>query len=786
MDDPWGSPWAATDSSHKDHRAASPAKSDLAPPPRAFLSASNSPRIPVISEQSAWGGDDDGFGEWTAAPDASSPPSVWAGGWGSSSPNLASTPRDDVVLGRTSPIAWPRTIATPGAATASALRQPSPDPWASEGSAPRLSNDETSSTPRVAVDTTSPGDAHIAAFESDGFRFELEPAWDTVSAGDAGEVKIISAEPSPAWDNLEDAGGSDEQSRPRSAPSNDMRASVESSAQSRDCQSPTLSNDNTDHEDERQDSPITPIEDEESSHPKLRHKVSGEIQELVDKFDGLARTTRPDSAAAPTQRSESPSSLEEQDGLDDAASFGDFEDVNQDEASSSPPGTPAASRGPEEEEAAMVDPVPATSPSPPESRPITKSPIAKFGPVNFNVDLGLIDKLFGAKSPENTGFDIDTNPDIPDHIIRDSFAGISERKVWYRISRLGSLRRHNAGDDENYRHITWRSSTVHDETIKIVRRWMEEDSIAGRVSLGGGISKTQKNMFGWDSAAEPVALEAVFGRKKSHSRASSLQTPTTGLPSQGSDSPLKKSTRVSSTHRASESAGPIVASFGWSSTSPGSARRPGSSAVTAERPDSPVTPLQARFSLSQSPGAQEPSTAGSKQQPIALGSVVPSAPGTPGNIKGAHDDADDDDDEWGEMVSSPGTKANDVTGGAGHFNATLGGDPGGSPGVSGFDSASAKPPVQVPVPSDAPGPAEASAKGASPTPASGAPAVLSTRMTAALPGPSEPTTDLALASCAPMGSSQTASTRFAAPQDDHEDTAQRIIANLPDLSYMLR
>src|SRR6478609_5242817 len=71
-----------------------------------------------------------------------------------------------------------------------------------------------------------------------------------------------------------------------------------------------------------------------------------------------------------------------------------------------------------------------------------------------------------------------------DVIIDDSFTSISERKAWYLMSRPGSMRKHNLGDDENYVRVGWGNSQVREQAIRIVRRWMEEDSITGRVVLG--------------------------------------------------------------------------------------------------------------------------------------------------------------------------------------------------------------------------------------------------------------------------------------------------------------
>ncbi|KAG7289260.1 hypothetical protein NEMBOFW57_005625 [Staphylotrichum longicolle] len=524
MDDPWGSPWAVTDSD-KDQKLASPAKSDIAPPPRAFLSASSSPRIPAVPEPSPWGGDDPGFGEWATGSETPSAHAVWTGGWGSSSPNLAPTPRDDAI-GKTSPIAWPGNVATPKPTNGSAFRHPSPDPWASGFSSRRPSNAGVS-TPRLVVEAASPVDSppeiEFDLLKTQESRVEEGPGWDLSDLGETSE-QSATADQEPATVKAEDRGYPEEQVA-LAAPSPDVRFGVESSAQGHDYQSSAApSIENTDHEDDRADSPISSIEEDPTISRPGPRRVSGKVQELVVKFDGLARAASEEPVTIARGRSRSPLSVGKRDGSDDAADFGDFEDAEEgDQALSLEPQVAELSEPPEraDEKSAAANISETLAPHAADHPPPPLSPIAQFGPLDFRVDLGLLGKLFtGLPEPAN---DASLDYEVPDHIINDSFTKISERKTWYRVSRLGSSRRHNAGDDENYRRIAWPSSTVHDETIKIVRRWMEEDSIAGRVALGGGISKTQKNMFGWDSSAEPIALDAVFGKKKSHSRASSLQ-----------------------------------------------------------------------------------------------------------------------------------------------------------------------------------------------------------------------------------------------------------------------
>lgn len=657
MDDPWGSPWAATDSD-KGRRAASPAKSDIAPPPRAFLSASNSPRIPDGLEQSPWGGgigagtgggggggdDASGFGDWATPAVAVETPghSVWAGGWGGSSPNLLATPRDDAALGRNSPITLPGSVASskPGGGS-SGFRQPSPDPWGSGFSSRRPSHNDAGSTPRLVVETASPVDEPIEIVDGGVFGIEGDLAWEKAdTSGDniptIADVPDIFTPPVLVSMEAEEEEKGDERSTPVPAPLGDIRLSVESIAHGHEDQSSAPSNDNTDYEEDRQDSPITSIDEEPRGLRPVSRKDSNKVHELVVKFDGLARAVSEEREVVLRARSTSRSSGQKREDWTDGGDFGEFEDTHQGQNGNHEP-SERLEELPEESEPKREPPAKdppqrdADTLSPTNLEPDTPvphvSPIAKYGPLYFGVDLALVTKLLPEPSTSNKLPEVERS--VLDNVISDSFTTISERKSWYRISRLGSSRRHNTGDDDNYRRVAWPTSTVHDDTIKIVRRWMEEDSIAGRVALGGGISKTQKNMFGWDSSAEPVALETIFGKKFSHTRASSAQQlKSPGLFPGPTDGPAKRSPLYSA-HRATESVGPGVPSFGWGSSDP--APHPthqrtisgqsstSSAAIPAPAPAAPVLP-EPRLSVSKNDD---------------------------------NDNDEDDDDEWGEMVSSP-------------------------------------------------------------------------------------------------------------------------------------
>jgi hypothetical protein len=550
-------------------------------------------------------------------------------------------------MGKETKVTWPSNLATPKESTDFALRQPSPDPWGGSFSSGPPS-EHGIDTPRLVVHDTSSVDVAPTTLQHTGLAIvEEEPVWDTpedkIQEEPANQAPVTPVESTPADASNDGV--------PSTSKDEDSPLTADSDGQVHEDQPSTPSNETTDPEENHEDSLHTSIDEESKLRPPSAKQISGKVQELVEKFDGLARAASEEPEVA-RPRSKSPLSIGRRDGTDDAddaddgADFGEFEDaeeVDEPVATSPPitgPTSPVVSS--KNVEASMV------ASSPVAERPSSQAGPTKFGSLNFTVDLGLISKLF--KDAKQLPRNPKAEDDVPDYVLKDSFTEISHRKTWYRISRLGSSRRHDAADDEAYRRVTWATSTVHDETIKIVRRWMEEDSIAGRVQLGGLAAKTQKNMFGWDSTAEPVALEAVFGKRRAHSRNASLQPPpkSTSLSGVvGSD--------LTGSHRPSGSLGSAVASFSWSSSplapqpSPkkmpakevsvaAQAPRKSQDASTALPPPAPAPPPA---SVTPQPAPSAPSALSiSKPQPVQPQPFIQD---------------EDDDDEWGEMVSSPVT-----------------------------------------------------------------------------------------------------------------------------------
>ncbi|TQV98940.1 hypothetical protein V2A60_007364 [Cordyceps javanica] len=163
---------------------------------------------------------------------------------------------------------------------------------------------------------------------------------------------------------------------------------------------------------------------------------------------------------------------------------------------------------------------------------ITKS-TTKHPP--YPIDLSNLDDLF----PSSTASTTCPEP-VPDVIIDSSCTTTSERKTWYRISRAGSARRHDSGggDDENqdYRRVTWAASEVRTKTLHIVRRWMEQDSIAGRVVLGSRkAGPLGASMFNWDSSEPAVEISELLRQRVQNGGGHHHHARNRSLPSRADD-----------------------------------------------------------------------------------------------------------------------------------------------------------------------------------------------------------------------------------------------------------
>lgn len=689
MDDPWGSPWATNDPNPI-----------LEPPPRAStnleLPGRTLTRVRSSSSISPWATiaeDGDGFGDWGASePSLALPPPTAAmssggwSGWGgengpmsnSSQTNLSVRAREGS-LGLPSPSAWPgapspnlshgKTLSRRSSAK-SLFRQPSPDPWATEFSENRLS---------------LPAAVHISAEQA---AFSTLGRLDEVRLDDADKLK--SEESEPGHDigaekqnnsDLDATPISQQKQGPKATPANEQHREY---GREVDDHPDSLSNSrrssisNDSRPDERLDSPLTSTDEDSKDRPALARRPSVKVQELVEMYDGLVTRKNSGTLLAPNpsphrQRSASRSMSIRSARTDDASDFGDFEDAEgfvpsrQPSISGSPRPTSARgahlrsiSRSSLRKSSAVAPPI--TSPVLEENSGRFEELRAKFGPVTFAPDVELVDKLFDVeKLDKEQPAAKDYSLDAVDGIIKDSFTTVSERKTWYRISRPGTMRKHDMGDDDNYRRVTWAGSTVREDATTIVRRWTEEDTYTGRPGMGGRPT-VKGGGFNWDSTTEtrePLSFDEIFGKRKSvqspKTAAAQIRRPLSLQPqpirpphSRTLSADVKSLPPRSPLGIPGPPAAPI---FGWSSgandTLTPASSRPSGQYVRQSLDVSSITSGSSR-----PPSIREPPSRNSLQL-----APPPSVPPLD-TFKKSKDPVqavkeEEEDDEWGEMVASP-------------------------------------------------------------------------------------------------------------------------------------
>ena len=698
MEDPWGSPWA-TDT----NTTLEPAipRSTLELPGRTLT------RQRSFSTASPWAADDDGLDDWAAADPglalptpAATSSSIWAGWGGEIGPNssqaqLAPAPRArEGSLGMHSP-SWPA-AASPGlppartisrrSSSRSLFRQPSPDPWAVEYSENRLSLPTPAlvSAEQAAFSTLDrheeENEEDIAKIKEDERAAAVAPEAATI------QEECETTEPSDgALDENVDTvtkTGDELAKRENEEVTNTRSLSVSRhssmSAESR--------------HDDRPDSPITSMDEDAKDRPQIPRRTSVKVQELVHMYDGMVKP-KENALSIPIapggrQRSTSRGAISiRSTRTEDISEFGDFEDAES--LGSAPPSRkpsvggsprPGSSRAGSARSTLQVSlrgpsfaKSSAQAPIPEETSQVFQDLRAKFGPVVFSPDLGSVDKLFDvtkldAEQPSAKDYSLDA----ADGIIKDSFSSVSERKTWYRISRPGSMRRHDLGDDENYRRVIWPFSKMREETNKVVRRWMEEDSFSGGRPSFGGSNSVKGGAFNWDTKSEPLlSMDQIFGKRKNAQppKAASAAVPR----------PLSLQPRSTAAHSRNVSAGvkslppqspgvsslpspsplsipgpPKSPAFGWSTMTDGSAipacSTPPSRAV---RPSLEVT--SSRFSSNTGVTA-------STHEPESRLSLQLAPPSSAPSVASNAVVEEEDDEEWGEMVASPMGSSRPVSG----------------------------------------------------------------------------------------------------------------------------
>ncbi|KAM0258789.1 hypothetical protein ACHAQJ_003631 [Trichoderma viride] len=244
----------------------------------------------------------------------------------------------------------------------------------------------------------------------------------------------------------------------------------------------------------------------------------------------------------------------------------------------------------------------------------TASWASKHSVISYPIDPSKLNDLFPSTPSVTTEAEL-----VPDVIIDDTFTSSSERKAWYRISRFGSKRRHDLGDDENYVRVGWSGSQVRERTTQTVRRWMEEDSITGRVVLGRRLGGSGAVMFNWNSPAPQVEIGEFLGR---HSRNSSM-TVKSAAPS------------------------PTASSFGWATsvpTSPAVARHPLANEFQHTDGGEAQSPKESKVDSARQSLSLEP-------PPLHARAHIPAPIKIPPTL-GINQDEENGDDDWGEMMTA--------------------------------------------------------------------------------------------------------------------------------------
>jgi hypothetical protein len=260
--------------------------------------------------------------------------------------------------------------------------------------------------------------------------------------------------------------------------------------------------------------------------------------------------------------------------------------------------------------------------------PINVKPQTSSPSIRYPIDFTNLDTLF-----PNTEATSTIPEQLPESVIQDSFASVSQRKAWYRISRFGSIRKHNDGDDENYVRVSWNSSTVRKDTLATVRRWMEEDSIGGRVVLGRRLGHGGSSIFNWDSEAPAVEIGELLARKKQKPKAHARQA----------------SVNVEGTVTS-----PTLAAFGWSSSVPSSPVAGRFSSEWHSKP-SRLSETGKALDVDAAPRVEAKPTPAPAPAPASMPMPMP-APDQVGPDAGLVPSTQDEDDDWGEMVSSSTVK----------------------------------------------------------------------------------------------------------------------------------
>lgn len=676
MDDPWGSPWA--DESPRPLPKLNNPVSKRPVTPEKALSAGQGSKSP-------WD-DDDGFGEWATLPatdevqanEQDGPEQAEITEWDASVNEKYTQGKDHI---RPDGSAWfRREIQHTGAGILGleipqvAGRALSPDPWAENAA----KAEETTRTPPVPESnageesTTNGTDEHGALSLSGVVKDEDGNCSEAID-------EVDNAIP-PNDDKAASIGRTSNNHNQDKPPAvlNDAVTDRQTgevnqgdSLASRPSSSPS---DHSHHDEVLTDSPRTSFE-EEDKRPKIDIEGPSKVKETVPFFDGLAgdedRIDPPGyqgGADVGDDCFDTPVAPQSEDD------FGDFEggtscvttkadpieDVltEQERKSQNKAANRTISDLPSSIEEPTINP----------SDQLTKPP----DPVHFDLDLSLLSHMLGQIPwAESEHADPSQAPET-DSVIQDSFSSTDERKTWYRISRYSTMRKHNAGDEDNYTRVNWKGSGSRAETLKIVERWIEEDRLGGGVILGGG---TQfGSMFGWGQKnSVPMSVAAALasrrGRIVTHSdhTASPISTGNSDAsPMPESGSSHKSLEQISRSRDSFQS--PVLATgpkFSWSTGTPTSATAESTMPVLSPLM-SPVSDLRHFSNSSSLPNVVKESSSRKPSESEGTSVISESfsaqrAKQVAENVPGLQKVLEPPEnvlrleagDDWGEMISSP-------------------------------------------------------------------------------------------------------------------------------------
>jgi hypothetical protein len=264
---------------------------------------------------------------------------------------------------------------------------------------------------------------------------------------------------------------------------------------------------------------------------------------------------------------------------------------------------------------------------------------AAAGLATFTPDSSLLDELFPPHRDEKE------SEEAPD----DPIYSTSGRKAWYRLTRKQTMREFNSGNaDDNYIRVTWAHSEVRSEVNKIVGRWAREDRLSG---IGPGARAS----FYWDTA--PV--ETII--PKGHLRTK------TSVPTQRAPvAPVRQSLPPVSTNMpaAFDWSSPTAAVDPWKQDSPGLRSTSSSIATKHSTVDNVHTQELRAVSIDLTRDVGETSRQTLTETPTVAQSIPTTTSSDPwGNLNALDTNPPDqqqhatapadDDDEWGEMISSP-------------------------------------------------------------------------------------------------------------------------------------